>query len=429
MSPISTFREWSRRLHENDTNTTKKVITHLTHLEDLVITNGPEGAQQAVGFVTGIVKYLAGHADAPVNISVKIDGAPAIVAGTDPSDNKFFVGTKGAFSKTPKIAKSVEEIKTLYGDKPGLVDVMTVAFTTLQPLRLPKIMQGDVLFTPALKKPQTFEGVSYITFKPNTIVYGVPTESELGQQIVAAQFGICFHTMYNGQSLQTLVASPGVDVERLNTSPDVVFFSSKYQDLSGTVTFSKQEMSTIQSLSSQLVKATTALTTNKFVSLVQSNSLLKSEFMMFQNSLVRSGDSITLTPETFAERFIDTLTTRGESDAGKKLSPKSQATSRDKYAKLAQQVTALETDLMGVLTWQNIIIRIKTLALNKLNMPGKLRTFYTTTTGVIAGPHEGFVAVDTMGNFVKLVDRSYFSKMNMLSGRFVQQAGEEPQTT
>ena len=33
------------------------------------------------------------------NISAKIDGAPAIVWGTNPSNNKFFVGTKSVFNK------------------------------------------------------------------------------------------------------------------------------------------------------------------------------------------------------------------------------------------------------------------------------------------------------------------------------------------
>mgnify|MGYP003352774720 CR=1 FL=1 len=40
-------------------------------------------------------------------IQGKMDGAPAIICGTDPVDGKFFVGTKSVFSKTePKLCKS-----------------------------------------------------------------------------------------------------------------------------------------------------------------------------------------------------------------------------------------------------------------------------------------------------------------------------------
>ena len=79
MTRISTFLEWGRaRLLREDDNK-KKVIAHLTHLEDLVITNGAEGASQAMTFVDGLIQYMAGHAEAPVNVSVKIDGAPALI--------------------------------------------------------------------------------------------------------------------------------------------------------------------------------------------------------------------------------------------------------------------------------------------------------------------------------------------------------------
>ena len=54
----------------------------------------------------------------------------------------------------------------------------------------------------------------------------------------------------------------------------------------------------------------------------------------------------------------------------------------------------------------------------KLNAPGMLSTFYASDKGVIAGQHEGFVAVDRQGNFVKLVDRSEFSRLNLTQGRF-----------
>lgn len=425
MTHISTFLEWGRaRLLREDDNK-KKVIAHLTHLEDLVITNGAEGAAQAMTFVDGLIQYMAGHAEAPVNVSVKIDGAPALIAGNDPADGQFFIGTKGAFSKVPKIAKSVEDIQTLYAGKQGLIDVMTVAFTALQPLRFPNILQGDVMFTPSLKRPETIDGVSYITFKPNTIIYGVPANSELGQQIKVAKFGICFHTTYTGSSLQTLTASPGADVERLRPTKEVVLFSSKYQDLSGTLTFTKSDMAKLREFQSQLKTATTALRKNAFLSSLQSMSLLKSEFMVFQNSLVRGGEAITLTPDTFVERFSESLTARGEKEADKKASEKSQQSTRTKYETLAKLVASQEEDVITLLRWQSLITQAKTFLLSKLNMPGKLRTFYNTTSGVVAGPHEGFVAVDHVGNFVKLVDRSYFSKLNMLSGRFASQADED----
>ena len=190
------FTQWKDRfgsstLCEEDE---KNVIKHLTHLEDLVLTKYADGAQEALRTLEGLTKFFEGHANAPVNLTVKIDGAPAIIAGNDPADGKFFVGTKGAFAKTPRIAKTPADLKTLYGDKPGLLATMQVAFETLKPLKFTHILQGDVLFTPTLKQTLTVFGDKYITFKPNTIIYGVPADSDMGKKVAAAKFGVCFHT-------------------------------------------------------------------------------------------------------------------------------------------------------------------------------------------------------------------------------------------
>ena len=49
--------------------------------------------------------------------SVKIDGSPAIVWGTDPENGKFFVGTKSVFNKrTPKVNYSIQDIERNHPD-------------------------------------------------------------------------------------------------------------------------------------------------------------------------------------------------------------------------------------------------------------------------------------------------------------------------
>lgn len=415
------FAEWRDVQHPSvlrEATDAKKVIRHLTHLEDLVLTNGLDGAQQAVSFLSGLEQYFAGHADAPVNVSVKIDGAPAIIVGHDPADGKFFVGTKGAFSKTPRIAKSPEDLRTLYGDRASLFAIMSAAFETLQHLTFRNILQGDALFTSEMKRIRTFEGTRYVTFQPNTVMYGVPLNSDLGKQVMAAKFGVCFHTTYTGSSLATLSASSGANIPALGSSPDVVVFSSRFQDLSGTVTFTQAESDSLTDAIKTLRTQTDALSSNEMLSAFASFPLLQSEFMVFQNSLVRSGESITLTPKTFVSRFTDFLTQRAQKEAEKKTTATGKDASRTKFEKLATVVRQYESDLVSILAWQQLVIRTKTFLLKKLNTPGSVRTFYSDTTGLLAGPHEGFVAADRVGNFVKLVDRAYFSRLNFSQGRF-----------
>jgi len=49
---------------------------------------------------------------------------------------------------------------------------------------------------------------------------------------------------------------------------------------------------------------------------------------------------------------------------------------------------------------------------------GALKTFQASDAGIVAGNHEGFVATDRRGNFVKLVDRMEFSRLNLTQSRF-----------
>ena len=72
--------------------------THMEHIEDNILNAGVDGARQSLNFLRAIRDMLSGNSKSSVNISVKWDGAPAIFAGIDPSDGKFFVAKKGIFN-------------------------------------------------------------------------------------------------------------------------------------------------------------------------------------------------------------------------------------------------------------------------------------------------------------------------------------------
>jgi hypothetical protein len=84
---------------------------HMTHIEDRVIYGGVKGAREAIFALRAMRDMLAGNSDSSHNVTVKWDGAPAVFAGTDPSDGKFFVAKKGIFNKNPKVYKSEADIK------------------------------------------------------------------------------------------------------------------------------------------------------------------------------------------------------------------------------------------------------------------------------------------------------------------------------
>ena len=68
---------------------TEQKNTHMTHIEDKVLYGGVKGTREAIFALIGMRDMLSGVKKG--NVSVKWDGAPAVFAGIDPSDDSFFV--------------------------------------------------------------------------------------------------------------------------------------------------------------------------------------------------------------------------------------------------------------------------------------------------------------------------------------------------
>ena len=90
---------------------------HMEHLEDMIFNDGVDGARSAINSIRSLRDMLAGKSKRSVNVTVKWDGAPAIFAGVDPADGKFFVAKKGVFNANPQLYKTEADInKFLSGD-------------------------------------------------------------------------------------------------------------------------------------------------------------------------------------------------------------------------------------------------------------------------------------------------------------------------
>ena len=80
--------------------------THLEHLEGNILNGGAQGGKEAVAFRRSLGDMLE-QGGADTRVTVKWDGAPAVICGTNPENGRFFVGTKSVFNKTdPKIIYS-----------------------------------------------------------------------------------------------------------------------------------------------------------------------------------------------------------------------------------------------------------------------------------------------------------------------------------
>ena len=186
--------------------------THLEHIEDIIITDGFEGGKAVVEYFRGLLLTLKGTSSEAIKVSVKWDGAPAVVCGVNPDNGKFFVGTKSVFAQNAKVNYTKRDIASNHGTD-ELGQKLLKCLVHLKKLGMQGVYQGDLLFTDEDLTRKNIDGKPHIVFTPNTITYAVPESSDLGQRIDRAKVGIIFHTTYTGDALKDMDAQPGAAVE------------------------------------------------------------------------------------------------------------------------------------------------------------------------------------------------------------------------
>ena len=389
---------------------TSEKNTHLEHLEDDIINRGSDGGRNAVNFLKSVRNMLAGSAGGRVNMSVKWDGAPAIIAGINPENGKFFVGTKSVFNVTPKINYTSADISRNHSGP--VAEKLQVCLTELKRLRISGIYQGDLLFTKGDLKSATIDGERMITFTPNTITYAVPVNSDIGKRIARARLGIVFHTYYTGKDMKSLTAGFGT-VSGKSGSSAVFLASAGYTDTSGSSTFTSSELSSFDALlrmaQGSLSKAAPLLDIMKSNDSLSVGFRLKAFFNYYiKNSKGTSMAKVKTLQEMFREYYEQIL--RAEIDARKTESGK------QKYKE------ALKTNLKFIDRNQSALYfaiashvslgNAKNFLIQKLSQIQSIGHFIRTSSGYRVTNPEGFVAVDRKAGAVKLVDRLEFSRAN-----------------
>ena len=399
-----------KKFSEHITEAKEGKNVHLEHLEDNVLNNGVSGAREAINFLRSLRNMLAGHSDVKVNVTTKWDGSPAIFAGINPENGKFFVGTKSVFNKNAKLNYTDDDIDENHPGE-GLNDKLKIALAYLPKLGIKGILQGDMMFTKDDLKPQTIEGEEYITFQPNTIVYAVPANSKLAKMMMAAQLGVVFHTSYTGKDIESMKASFNIDIGHLTTTKDVWFRDASFTDASGSATFTEQETAELTSILSQAGRLFTtipALTLNK----IASSETYLVQIKTFNNTKVREGQEIHDT-----RAHVTGLMKWVEDRLNKEILAAKKAETKDKRIKEKTEVMRFyrtnAAQLKNIFDLMNMIIEAKLMIIRKLETIKSIGTFVRTDDGFKSTAPEGFVAVDKLkGNALKLVDRLEFSHQN-----------------
>ncbi len=387
---------------------------HLEHIEDEVLNNGVDGTRQAINFLRGLRDMLAGSTKSgkQVRITVKWDGAPAIFAGINPENKKFFVGTKGVFAKTAKLNYTPEDIDKNHPAE-GLNRKLKLALEYLPELGIQDVIQGDMMYSQEDLQDETIDGEEYLIFKPNTIVYAIPKNSDLAKQISASKMGIVFHTRYSGDSLPEMNANFDIDISQMTQTPNVWFRDAEYEDVSGSASMTEKETAQITGILSGAGRLFRQLNPN-ILKFIQNHKDVNIQIKAYTNTKIREGRPIE-NPDAHARGLIVYLKQKFEKELDKLKTEKARLRKQQSQREFLKFFQNNVRQLSQIFEMQNMLIACKILILRKLEQVKTMtKTFIQDEDGFRVTNPEGFVAVDKLKSdqYVKLVDRLEFSRQN-----------------
>jgi len=387
---------------------------HLEHIEDEILNYGITGGRASINFVRSLRDMFAGASRSSINMTVKWDGAPAIFAGIDPEDGKFFVGKKSVFNVEPQLYKTNADIdKYTSGD---LNAKFKVALSEFPKLGIKGVIQGDLMYTDDVST-DTIDGEKFYTFQPNTIVYAVDVNSDLGKQIKKSKIGVVWHTTYNGKELQDMKASFGVNISGLKNVSSVWMDDATFKDVSGSATFTQSETDAITAELSTAGKTFQKINSSmltKFLNLQDSftGAMISAGLKTYNNINVRQGKPIS-NPKAHAMGYVKHVNDKYADKVKESKSDKGKEKYKNLQKEYKREVTKHVKNLTEIITFQNAIVNAKMLVVKKLNRVRSIGTFIKTSNGFKVSNPEGYVAIDRVsGNAVKLVDRMEFSYNN-----------------
>ena len=390
--------------------------THLEHLEDDIFNSGTAGVTNSINFLKSLRDMLTeGDGQSAMKVTTKWDGAPAIVCGRNPQDGRFFVGTKSVFNKqNPKVVYSEADADRFYpGQTVG--SILKNCLQRLSTLPIQGVLQGDLLYqtTPSVIM---LEGQRNYSFRPNTITYTIPVDSELGGKVGKSKLGIVFHTEYSGRTMQDLAAGFGANVSGLQGKPDVAVFSSEFTNVGGAANLSMVEKANVDRT---ILSAERNLRQGQsFVKGIQDVGkgpfTLPALFKVYFNQVVREGR---VPPANImSKNFCCFIDAKFNSEIGKKKTAKSRLEWMKRRNEAIKYLNTNRSAMHSALDGFKNLMDAKVMIINKLTKIKSVGTFLEEENGLRATNPEGFVAIKD-GAALKLVDRLEFSRANFTAAK------------
>lgn len=323
----------------------------------------------------------------------------------------FGIASKSIFNKNTKINYTDSDINTNHTG--GIVDKLKASLKYLRnivPSTKNKVWQGDLLFTKDELKTFTHDGKTLIGFQPNTLLYTVEKDSDLGRQIASSDIGIAVHTQYKWDGTDPAT----IDVEKFGISKDIfkdsknVFVIDTVSTINNSkkVAFSNDQLTSIDNALSK-VKTLKSKVRWEIIE----DSGIGSYLQMYINTFIRENVAM-IEPQKRAEKFFDWVNETIEKQKATRKTQKGKDAVDGRFAKVVATRSQLNS-IVALFEIFDALTTVKLMIIDKLNALSQYGKFVVKANGDIQSVgDEGFVLTDTEAKGVKLVDRYSFSKNN-----------------
>jgi hypothetical protein len=195
---------------------------HITHVEDRPLQSGEVGFHQAVDSLLGAHKHIKAKKHTS-ELSTKFDGSPSIIYGRHPETKQFFVATKSAFNKNPKINYTEHDVDRNHGNTPNLAGKLKYALRHL-PKISPKagVYQGDFMYG----KDETLK--EDVTMAPNFSGLTYVPKGQDVEKVKKSKLGLVTHSRYQGDTISKMESNHDVDFNNFKAHDDVHHINPSY---------------------------------------------------------------------------------------------------------------------------------------------------------------------------------------------------------
>lgn len=378
-------------------------LKHIHHAEDRPIMHGQSGFEHAYGALQGAHHHISQGLQNN-QLTTKYDGSPAVVFGHHPETGKFFVASKSAFNKNPKINYTPADIDKNHGHAPGLAEKLKHSLEHL-PKIAPKegVYQGDLMYSGKDATPNKDGSVS---FTPNTITY--TAKGKRAEDIKKSKLGVVIHTQYSGDTLSNMHAHHNVNPNDFGQHPDVYHHTADYDskgaqyDQQAKDRFAK-EMSSARTIHAQ--------GGSKMYKAIEPHAGEAGHLSTYINQTVRTGE------KPSAEGLQQHIAGKYEKMVSKLKTEKAQTAKLDELKGHLQHIQKNNNHYENALKMHGHLQNaknelVKSLEANEGN--------YAHAIGGVASKPEGFVYSHTHEGVTeptKLVNRAEFARQNLLKSR------------